>query len=290
MTNVRDELAALVTKLIADGAEATPADPQQLDDVFDGLVVPAPPEIRELYLLAEGLEIGLVAVFTLAELADVNTQPGLREYLGAPFYFGSDGGDGFFYVDTIGAWAPRGAIVWADRASPLPNDCIPCGSGLVAFLADVAAGAEPWDSPTNDDRWVEEVAEFLGRRDAYVGERAPDIDEVVAAVGRCGTRFPAVLDALLERTNGLAMPRAGVVLYRAAEIEPIGPARGAHTLVEALWIGAREGARFALSLAGWRGLAGGVVVEVVDGTAPSAGKVLGVLPHALAAWADGGST
>ena len=290
MSEARQRLERLVARLAAAGADISPPDPALAADTLDALVVRPPDEIRDLYQLADGLDLGRVEVFTLEELADVNTQPVLRRGLRAPLFFASDGGDGFFFLDTTASLVERNQVVWANRGLPYPDFAVPCGADLAGFLERASAGEEPWLADTFEERWVAAVGAFLDRTDRYQARPPSTVEEFMAARQRCGVRFPALLSALLERTDGLAIPPAGVELHGVAAVAPVEETRDDDGRPGALWIGQRAatGERFAMSLLGWRGLGAGVVVAVAPGVAPTDGVLLGPLPQALDRWEKAG--
>jgi hypothetical protein len=116
---------------------------KRVDAIFAKL--PAVPELRELYVRADGGSLGGVDVFTLHELEDVNFLQGYRDAFPGAVFFASDGGGWFFFIDTndaVGCGA--GAIIMMDRSAASRRFCTFVTASLGELLSALLDGERPW--------------------------------------------------------------------------------------------------------------------------------------------------
>jgi cell wall assembly regulator SMI1 len=243
-----------------------------------------PLELAALYARADGGTLGRIDIFTLKELIDANAALRRRPQWTSTIFFGSDGADGFFGIDTEGrVGAGPGAIVWVDRGMPLVRMSVPSGPDFAWFLKSVAAGETPWLAPTFSERAIARMRAALKEAGSNVERReGADFNDVHDVGLRVGVGLPEELKELLQLSNGLKI--GGVKLYGIDEISAV-PGAVVHDMPGALWIGEDDkGDRYALTMISWREPEGGVVLRLKAGEPPEAGEILGPLTEVVTNW------
>ncbi|MEO6772032.1 MAG: SMI1/KNR4 family protein [Kofleriaceae bacterium] len=246
-----------------------------------------PIELEQFYARADGADVDDVSIFMIDdELIDANRQrtPSLRPFV----FFASDGGDGFFAIDTQGKLNRGiGAVFWADRSSSNTRSWIYSARTLGEFLEAVVAGQKPWKAPSLSQVELSEMAAaFAAHRDRWTGGPPLGLAETVAAGRRVNVRFPRELNAVLETANGVEIPAVGVTLYDRDKITAVDGAI-ANGRTGALWIGEDDiGNRYALSIRDWRGPDGSEVVRVAPGGSAETAPIIGQLAAVVVAWLD----
>jgi hypothetical protein len=108
------------------------------------------------------------------------------------------------------------------------------------------------------------------------------------AADRLGVRLPDELEALLELSDGLSIPGAGVTLRSIANLQPVEGAATPQGRPGAIWFGEdTAGNRYAVTVSDWREPDGGRVVRVASGEAPAGAPIIGSLPAVVTAWLEG---
>jgi hypothetical protein len=247
-----------------------------------------PIELEHFYARSDGADIGGISIFHVDdELLDANNA---RTAKTRPFvFFASDGGDGFFAIDTQAKLKHGvGAVYWADRGSASLRSWIYCASSLAAFLEALGAGATPWKARSLANVDLDQMMRsFETHRDRWTGGTPLELGDTFDAGIRVGVRFPTSLNTLLSVGNGLSIPGVGVTLFDQDSVAAVEGAV-AHGFAGALWIGIDStGNRYALTMADWRESEGGEVVRVGPGESAETAPIIGQLAAVVVAWLEG---
>ncbi|HSN26649.1 MAG TPA: SMI1/KNR4 family protein [Kofleriaceae bacterium] len=280
-------------------------DPRAAGAALAELPVKAPPALRTAYAVLAGTTIEPddgpeIDVFDLHELADVHRQTGYRETLPGALFFASDGGSGWYFVDTDGeVGGERGAVLWADRSAASRGNCRRVADDVAGFLRAAARGKlHPHVAAASiDDEEAGDLAELLdATREAWVsGGIGKDFVELMTSgvSRRLGCNVTGELGQLYEITDGLTVRRAKAEIWPAGRIERADAKDGLpehpfenNLFPTGFWIGEHQGSRllYCIGLTTWRGLADGMVVAVAQGQPPDAGVVLGRLTTLVRRW------
>lgn len=247
-----------------------------------------PIELEQFYARSDGADIGDVSIFHIDdELIDANTA---RSRTTRPYvFFASDGGDGFFAIDTQGKLKRGvGAVFWADRTSSTTRSWIWCARDLSTFLVAIGAGSQPWKQGSLAQVDLDAMAAaFAARSDRWHGGAPLELGDTFDAGIRVGVRFPTELDALLAVGNGITIPGVGLTLFDRDSITAVQGAV-ADDMPGALWIGKdTAGSRYALTMINWRGSEGSEVVRVGPGESAETAPIIGQLAAVVVAWLEG---
>jgi len=114
--------------------------------VVDTLPPNAPTDLRTVFAALAGTTIEPddaqpIDIFDVDEMRDVRGQTGYAEALPSAIFFASDGGDGWFYVDTDGSiGGTAGAVLWGDRCAMRRETSVRVAPDLAGFLVAAANG------------------------------------------------------------------------------------------------------------------------------------------------------
>jgi len=271
-----------------------PSDPDEVTRVFEALPNTPPPSMRALYDFSNGGYLGDVAIFVLFELQNVNQQQHLFETFPSAVFFASDGGDGFFMIDTgndLGFGADH--IYWCDRSALQRDHCVPCGESLVEFLRIVARGDRPWDGDTIRQIGVQQMAQTL---DAHTGQWISNppatFGEVRQAGQQVGAAIPVVLRELLKLSNGITFGGSGVTVAPAAQLIGLGQPVTEANLSPAVLFARDAAYHYALTTGVWSEQSGvpalgeGYVLRFRLGQSLEQAEVIGWLPDIVQRWLE----
>jgi hypothetical protein len=248
-----------------------------------------PIELEHFYAHSDGADIGDVSIFQIDdELLGVNTArtPKTRPFV----FFASDGGDGFFAIDTQAKLKHGvGAVYWADRSSASLRSWIFCAASFAAFLQVLGTGATPWKARSLADVDLDQmVATLEAHHDRWTGGMPLELGDTFDAGIRVGVRFPTSLNTLLGVANGLRIPGAGVTIFDQDKITAVEGSTRENGRPGALWIANdADGNRYALTMIGWRGSEGSDVVRVGPGESAETAPIIGQLAAVVVAWLEG---
>lgn len=248
-----------------------------------------PVELEQFYARSDGADIGDVSIFQIDdELVGVNSNriPAMRPYV----FFASDGGDGFFAIDTQGKLKHGvGAVFWADRSSSNTRAWICAAPSFAAFLSEIIAGRKPWHKSSLAQVDLAAMATaFAKHHDRWTGGPPLGPAETVDASRRVNVRFPRELDAVLEIANGIEIHNVGVSLLDRDSIMAVEGSIRENGRPGALWIGRdADGNRYALTMINWRGSEGSDVVRVGPGESAETAPIIGQLAAVIVAWLEG---
>jgi hypothetical protein len=203
-------------------------DPANVAEVVASVARPTPPELEQLLRRASGASAAVAEgefdVFDLDAFQEVNTDDQYRG-LPAATFFGSDGGDGFFFLDSDGSLGEgKGAVFLGDRGSMTPGSSKLCARDLPSFLHALKQDPLPWTgAPNLQKRQIGRMRTALsGHADAWSAGGAASPRALLDARDRLGVNLPLELETLLGIANGLKVPRAGVSLLALDAIQPMG--------------------------------------------------------------------
>jgi hypothetical protein len=254
---------------------------------------PLPDDLKTLLVRAHGAKLGDLSIFTLQEFEDVNIlQDSYLVNMPSAVFFGSDGGDGFFFVDTDGSLGRgREAVFWGDRGAMLPDLCVPCGDNLESFLSPLIRGEKVWKGPNLEECAVEAMVKALpDKRNQWIGCAGADLKTIFRIKNQCKVGAPSVLKELLGQSNGITFLKTGITFRKAEAIAPVG-VDAESGLPFALLIGDdEEGNQYVITTGiptnlpqGWPTLAGRVV-RLTPGRPLEEAQPLGYLPDVVLEW------
>lgn len=247
-----------------------------------------PIELEQFYARADGADVDGVSIFHIDdELLDANAD---RTRATRPYvFFASDGGDGFFAIDTQGKLKHGvGSVFWADRGSASTRSWIFCARSFAAFLESINSGGRPWKARSLAEVDLQEMkATFEAHRDRWTGGEPLQLGDTFDAAFRVGVRFPRELDAVLRVGNGIEIAAVGVTLFDRDSVTAVdGAVENGRT--RALWMGKdAAGNRYALTMINWRGSEGSEVVRVATGESAETAPIIGQLAAVVVAWLEG---
>jgi hypothetical protein len=205
-------------------------------------------------------------------------------------FFASDGGDGFFAIDTQAKLKHGiGAVYWADRGSAALRSWIYCAASFAAFLEALGVGAKPWKASSLAQVDLDAMAAaFAKHHDRWTGGAPLGPAETIDAGRRVNVRFPRELNAVLETANGIEVPDVGLSLFDRDSITAVEGSIRDNGRPGALWIGKdTDGNRYALTMIGWRDSEGSEVVRVGPGQSAETAPIIGQLAAVVVAWLEG---
>jgi hypothetical protein len=258
---------------------------------------PMPRDLQTLFTKACGAVLGNLAIFSLSTLESVNTRTShLFTRMPSAIFFGSDGGDGFFFVDTDGSLGcGREAVFWGDRGAMSPDRSVFCGDDLAGFLSTLIEGEEVWYGPSQQKRAVKKMMDALDAdRDRWVGKVGADLKVLFTfKADRGGVAIPKVLGEFLRYTDGAGFPGSGVSIWGIEDIMPMDVRRTEGDLPFALLIGEDEaGNQYTITTGvsknlpeGWPILEGRIVRLLPDQPLEQA-EVLGYFPDVIVSWLE----
>jgi hypothetical protein len=239
--------------------------------------------------------IGQINFFSRKDFLDVAHERKLHpaDHLPSAIYVASDGGDGWFFVDADGSLGHgAGAVFWTDRALRIPSRIVPVGETIARFLAAIGAGRRPWSGPNLRAIEMTTLKAALDRhRDRWRGSPPVEKEALRDASERIGARFPVELEELLGIADGMALPDAGVTIYSQDYLAPVDGTLDRHGQPGAIWFAEEpSGARFAVTLPGWREPDGGQVIRVQPEQGLQQTPLLGPLPRVIVKWLEQGKS
>ncbi len=271
-----------------------PSDPDDITRVFDSLPNTPPPDLRALYAFSNGGYLGDVAIFVLFELQNVNQQPALFGSFPSAIYFASDGGDGFFMIDTgddLGFGV--NCIFWCDRSALQRDYCVPCGVSLVGFLQSVARGERPWDGDTVRKLGVRHMQQALeAHAGQWIASPPATPGEVRRAGQQAGAAVPVVLRDLLLISDGITFGGSGVTIASAAQLIGLGEPVTEANLSPAVLFARDAVFHYALTTGVWNEQAGvpptgdGYVLRFRLGQSLDRAENIGWLPDVVGRWLE----
>jgi hypothetical protein len=260
---------------------------------------PMPENLKTLLARAHGAYLGgwSVSLFTLDELEDVNNrQDSLFTYVPSAIFFASDGGDGFFFVDTANRLG-RGdeAVFWVYRGGVVPPRCVPCGRNLVAFLTSFLRGEKVWKGPSLEELAIDRMLEALDTyQDRWTGGTGAKLGDIIRVADRNSLRLPQVLQKLLRRSDGIVFPRTGVTVWGTEAIQRLDLTFSGGYRPRAYLMGQdSRGNPLAITLdddparvpSGWPYLEGWLV-PLISGRPAQEAQTWGYLPELVLAWLE----
>lgn len=271
-----------------------PSDPDEVTRVLHGLPNTPPPSLRALYDFSNGGYLGDVAIFVLFELENVSRQQHLFEHFPSAIFFASDGGDGFFMIDTgndLGFGADH--VFWCDRGALQRDYCVPCGESLVAFLRRVARGERPWDGETVRQIGVRRITQALDAHTGqWIGSLPATFGEVRQAGQQVGAAIPVVLREMLKVSNGITFGGSGVTIAPAAQLIGLGQPVTEANLSPAVLFARDSAYHYALTTGVWGKQGGvpalgeGVVLRFRLGQSLEQAEMIGWLPDVVERWLE----
>ncbi len=286
-----DRLDKLLDALDVDAEPAPRPSDDEIARARSAGPVPMPPELEHVYRRAYEVYLPQGAsIFGLLDYVDVNRQQHLFERLPGVAFFGSDGSDGFFFIDVGGALGHSpGAVFWVSRGNLQPDACVPCGWHLVDFLAKVVAGEVPWDGPSLMKTSVQRMTAALDARpdgwDAMPPVAPEKIDQHAWATM---TPITPVTEKLLLRGERIRFVASGVVIGGLEAITPVAGTADADGIPSAVWVGSGpDGTRYAVTAGGWRDLPRDRLIAVPPGGTAETGRVMGLFSDVVTAWVEG---
>jgi hypothetical protein len=278
------------------GSELSPPTAEREEDVAQ-LVSrnPMPDDLKTLLARAHGAYVGSINLFTLDELEDVNNlQDFLFTYIPSAVFFASDGGDGFFFVDTDDSLGcGEGAVFWVYRGGVRPNRCVFCGRDLIEFLTSFLDEEEVWKNPSLEEQAIGKMLVALdAKQDQWIGSAGARLMDVIGISDRYNLRAPKVLDKLLRKSNGIVFTAANSTLWSTEMIKPVESAFSTGDRPLALLIGEdKAGNQYAITHytdpsevpQGWPYLEGRVA-RLTPGRPLEEAQSLGYLPDVVLEW------
>lgn len=254
-----------------------------------------PDDLKTLLARAHGAYVSSISLFTLDELEDVNgEQDYLFTYIPSAVFFASDGGDGFFFVDTGPSLGHgEGAVFWVYRGKVVPSQCVPCGESITAFLQSLAQNQEVWKGSSLEERAISSMLQTLeAHRKQWDGQNVAKLMEIIKVSDRYNIRIPKVLEKLLRRSNGIVFTKPGITLWDTSKIHPVEGEFSNGNRPLALLMGEDQAShRYAITHRvkpqdvpqGWPYLEGHAV-KLTSGQPLEQAESMGYLPDLVASW------
>ncbi|MEJ8560064.1 hypothetical protein QTO30_01600 [Yoonia sp. GPGPB17] len=181
------------------------------------------PALAALYGVHDGLMLHAYDVFDLQEAAAHPAQSVVQRAFPGAVLFGWDRSGYVFFVDAQNVlYRGAGAIFAVDKVYVEPSTCVLCAPDLATFLESTETGRPPWYGTRLIDQQITALRDAISAHPSHVdtrpGSTATDITDAAKAASVSPGRGHI---ALLEVTDGLLLPQAGVTVFGKDELGPV---------------------------------------------------------------------
>jgi len=285
-------LTAALDRLRNRGALRQPVPtPDDIADAEADAGGPMPAALRQVFGRADGIDFGDVDIVDLDTYVSFNELPDRFTELPEAVIFGSDGGDGVYFLDPGNALGEGPETVYFGLLGALAADLSrPVAPDLAEFVDRAASRTLPKDAANLEQIAMERLFSTVGKRPERINLRAPldylsRIDPALDVVS-----YGPGLSAFYEHCDGLAIPAEDVDVVGMEGVTAVASTLNAQGRPGALDIGRIGNRRLIVTTGTWRNLPGGRLMVVGAGENPAQAAPLGRFTDVLRAWIEGGGT